>query len=69
MIGYEQFPTDWKDADPDTPELIDAKKRMAVLGGTRRNECKETPPFLDLSRGGRRLLRECSRATLCYRDF
>jgi len=33
MICYEQFLTDWKDAGPDTPELIDAKKRMAVLGG------------------------------------
>ena len=29
---YERFLTDWKDADPDIPELIEAKKRMAALG-------------------------------------
>ncbi len=29
---YERFLTDWKNADPDIPELIEAKKRMAVLG-------------------------------------
>jgi tetratricopeptide (TPR) repeat protein len=28
---YESFLTDWKDADPDIPELIEAKKRMVVL--------------------------------------
>ena len=29
---YERFLTDWKDADADIPELIEAKKRMAALG-------------------------------------
>ncbi len=28
---YELFLMDWKDADPDIPELIEAKKRMAAL--------------------------------------
>ena len=31
---YERFLTDWKDADPNIPELIEAKKRMAALGET-----------------------------------
>ncbi len=29
---HERFTEDWKDADPDIPELIEAKKRMAELG-------------------------------------
>ena len=28
-----RFTEDWKDADPDIPELIEAKKRLAVLSG------------------------------------
>ncbi len=28
---YERFTEDWKEADPDIPELIEAKKRVAAL--------------------------------------
>jgi len=28
---YEQFTEDWKDADPDIPELIEARERLAEL--------------------------------------
>ncbi len=30
---YEQFTEDWKDADPDIPELIEARERLAELKG------------------------------------
>ncbi len=30
--GYERFLTDWKDAEPDILELLEARKRMAALG-------------------------------------
>ena len=28
---YEQFTEDWKDADPDIPELIEARERLEEL--------------------------------------
>ncbi len=28
---YEQFTDDWKDADPDIPELIEARERLGEL--------------------------------------
>ncbi len=28
---YERFTEDWKDADPDIPELIEARERLAAL--------------------------------------
>jgi tRNA A-37 threonylcarbamoyl transferase component Bud32/tetratricopeptide (TPR) repeat protein len=30
---YTRFTTDWKDADPDIPELIEARQRLQALGG------------------------------------
>jgi len=33
MARYEHFLTVWKDADPDWPELHDAKMRLARLKG------------------------------------
>jgi hypothetical protein len=30
---YERFLADWTDADPDIPEVVEARKRMAALGG------------------------------------
>ena len=31
-LACPHYLTDWKDVDPDIPELIEAKKRMAALG-------------------------------------
>jgi tetratricopeptide (TPR) repeat protein len=31
---YERFTEDWKDADPDIPELIEARERLGALGGS-----------------------------------
>ena len=28
---YERFTEDWKDADPDIPELIEARERLGEL--------------------------------------
>jgi len=28
---YERFLADWKDGDPDNPELIEARRRLAAL--------------------------------------
>ena len=28
---YERFLDDWKDADPDIPEVIEAQEQLAVL--------------------------------------
>ncbi len=28
---YERFTEDWKDADPDIPELIEARERLAEM--------------------------------------
>jgi hypothetical protein len=28
---YEQFTEDWKDVDPDIPELIEARERLAKM--------------------------------------
>ena len=28
---YEQFTEDWKDADPDIPELIEAREKLAKM--------------------------------------
>jgi hypothetical protein len=28
---YERFAADWKDGDPDIPELVTARQRLAVL--------------------------------------
>jgi hypothetical protein len=30
---YERFAEDWKDADPDIPELIEARERLGELKG------------------------------------
>jgi hypothetical protein len=35
MARYEHFLTVWKDADPDWPELSDAKARLARLKGVK----------------------------------
>jgi hypothetical protein len=29
---YERFAADWKDGDPDIPELVNARQRLALLG-------------------------------------
>jgi hypothetical protein len=39
---YEQFTEDWKDADPDIPELIEARERLAELKGDETSAAKTT---------------------------
>ncbi len=40
---YERFLDDWRDADPDIPELIQAKARLAALGGSAGKEQVDAP--------------------------
>jgi len=39
---YEQFTEDWKDADPDIPELIEARERLEELKGDETSAAKTT---------------------------
>ena len=41
---YEKFLTDWKDADPEIPEVIQAKERPAALGGGKAEAAKSPAP-------------------------
>jgi len=40
---YDRFLDDWRDADPDIPEMIQARERLVALGGSASNEEADSP--------------------------